>query len=198
MLTTITKLSGFLGSLLGQIRHRWIHLTKIAGDLTDFVKPKGYVEIVARHAHGPRKGEVAWRKRGRNIITSQLSSTYSGRDIIRRIIVDSALSGSLAGSISDHTFKYLRLGSGTTAETVNDTALVTPISGSLKAFTGATFDGSNTYVTLSVSYDETEVNTTIAELSIESENGDFIARKTIPAFTKTTDFTIEVRWQIRV
>lgn len=193
----------FLQTLL-----RWfLPVAKTWGDLVDLVKPKGFVEMRLIHAHGPQKGQVARVIRGRNVVTgflkeSSANDIYSGRDIIRRLIVPSTF----AGALSDDVYKIsqIELGSGNSAETSADEALETPIGSSRKDISSVTFDATNTYVTFYVEYDESEVNTTIAEAALRNTSpsnggdGDFLARKTFGSFTKTSDYILQVRWTIRI
>jgi len=112
--------------------------------------------------------------------------------------VPSTFSGSLSAD-ADAVFKSVQLGDGTAAETSADTALASAIAGSKKDFTSIEYDGSNPYVTFVVQYDESEVNQSISEIAILSGRSpeDFLARKTFAAFTKTTNFTLEVRYTVR-
>lgn len=184
---------------------RWfVSLQKSWGDLVDVFKPRGDVEARLIYASGPRKGQVARTVKGRNIVTSWLSPSgsapTSGRDMLRRIMAPASFSGSLAADGSA-TISKMELGSGTTAEASSDTALDAPISPSTKkGITNVVFDPINPYVTFVCEWDETEANATISEaclLSARSPTEDFIARKTFGAFTKTSDFVLEIRWTIR-
>lgn len=182
---------------------RWLtNLLKYGGDLVDIFKLRGDVEARLIYATGPRKGQVARIIKGRNIVTGWLSTggaaPTSGRDLLRRIMVPASFPGSLA-SDSSAVIGQIQLGSGTTAETSVDTALDTPIVGSTKSVSDVVFDPSNPYVTFVVEYDETEANVTISEAALLSNRSpaDFCARKTFGAFTKTSDYTLEIRWQIR-
>lgn len=193
----------FLRSLL-----RWLlPVAKTWGDLVDSTKPKGFVEMRLVHARGPRKGEVARVIRGRNVVTGFLKEAstndiYSGRDIMRRLIVPSTF----AGALSDDVYKVsqVELGSGNTAETSADESLETPIAGSRKDISSVTFDATNTYVTFYVEYDESEVNTTITEAALRNQSpnnggdGDVLARKTFGSFTKTPEYILQIRWTLRI
>lgn len=166
----------------------------------DVFKPRGEVELVLKYAHGPKRGQVAKRVRGRNVVTSWLSSggaaPTSGRDMMRRILVPSSFPGSLSSS-TDAVIKQIGLGSGTSAEASSDTDLEAAIGGTQKDITTVTYDGVSPYVTFIVEYDETEANDTISEAGLFSGRDDFIARKTFGAFPKTNEFLLEVRWTIR-
>lgn len=183
---------------------RWLaSLRKYGDDLVDIFKPRGDVEARLIYAHGPQKGEVAEIIKGRNIVTSWLSvggaAPTSGRDLLRRIMVPSSFSGSLAAD-ANATISKMELGSGTVAEASSDTALVAPIGPSTKkSITSVVFDPLNPYVTFVTEWDETEANATITEASLLSGRTpeDFVARKTFGAFTKTSDFVLEIRWTIR-
>jgi hypothetical protein len=180
---------------------RWLTaFLKVAGDLVDIFKPRGRVEMRLIYAGGPRKGEVARVIRGRNVITGFLkelstNNIYSGRDVMRRLLVPSTFTGSLTGDV--YRVSIVELGSGNAAETSSDEELETPIPGSQKDITSVEFHASNPYVTFITEYDETEVNTTISEAALENANGDFLARKTFSSFPKTSEFTLQVRWEIR-
>jgi hypothetical protein len=182
---------------------RWLRsIGRTADALVDALHPEGHVEAILFYARGPKKGQVYKRYRGRNIVTSWQSGDTSpptgGRDLMRRILIPPGETGSLAGA-TDCYVKQVSLGSGTTAETASDSDLDTPIAGSKKDIEDVTLDGSNPYVTFIVNYDESEVNQTIAEAGLwsGSTREDFIARKTFGAFTKTNEFTLQIRWQIR-
>ena len=187
-------------NLLTTARRWWVNFLKRGEDFTDLFKPRGEVEARLIYAHGPRKGEVARVIHGRNIVTSWLSSggaaPTSGRDLLRRILAPAAFSGSLAAD-ADATIQQAWLGSGTTAETSSDEGLETLIGGSEKIVSDVVFDALNPYVTFVFEWDESEVNVSISEAGLLSGRDDFIARKTFGTFTKTSDFTLEIRWTIR-
>lgn len=187
--------------LIASLGRWWVGLTKRLGDVVDVFRPRGDVELVLIHAHGPRKGQVHRRIKGRNVVTSWLSvggaAPTSGRDMMRRILVPSGFSGQLS-TAPLATISQMELGSGTTAESSSDTALEAPLAPTTKkTITSVTFDALNPYVTFIVEYDETEANATISEACLYSGRDDFIARKTFGAFTKTSDFLVELRWTIR-
>lgn len=188
--------------LLTTLSRWWAGLLKRGGDLIDVVRLQGRVEFRLIHASGPDEGKVARVIKGRNIVTSWLSlngaAPTSGRDMVRRCLVPSGFGGQLS-SDPNATIGRLSLGSGTAAETSADTDLEVTIPGSLKSVSSVEFDSSNPYVTFIFEYGEGEVNTTISEAGLHSNRTppDFIARKTFGSFTKTSDFTLQVRWQIR-
>ena len=195
-------------SLISTVSRWWTALSKRAGDVVDVFKPRGRVEFRLYHAHGPNKGELYKVIKGRNIVTSWLGTTpTSGRDMMRRILIPGpgSLVGSFTGQLSGNpnaTIQQVQLGSGTTAEASSDTALETalnvpPYGHTIKALSSVTLDSSNPWVTFIFEYPEGEANATISEAGLYSGRGDFIARKTFGAFTKTNDFTLQVRWEIR-
>lgn len=177
----------FLRGLVDRLRSRW----------RDLIHPEGHITFVLRE-----NGQVVreWCV-GHNIVMSWLSADgvapTSGRDIIRRRLVPSTFSGSLA-SDSEAVIYSCKLGSGGTAETVTDTGLDEEISGSEKVFTEVEFDPSNPYVTFIARYDESEVNQTISEVLVLTARGDAFARKTFAAFTKNASWALELRYQLRV
>ncbi len=192
-----------MNKIFQTLRQLWIHFRKFGGDVIDLMKPKNQVEACLIYANGPRKGEVYRRYKGRNVVTGWLSvdgaAPTSGRDMMRRIVVPTGFAGSLAAD-SNAVIDQLQLGTGTTAETSNDTALVTPIVASEKTFSSVTYDGTNPYVTFVADYAAGEVNNVvISEAALLSARTpqDFIARKTFGGFTKTSDFTLQIRWTIR-
>ena len=192
-----------MNRLITTLRRWWVGFLKRAGDVVDVFEPRGYVTATLFYAHGPLKGEIYQVHSGRNIVTSWLSGgggfPTSGRDLMRRLLVPMGTTGTLNGAV-DASISQLELGSGTTAETVADTALAAALApSSRKALTSVTFDPTNPYVEFIFDYDETEVNTTISEavLLTGPTRLDLVARKTFGAFTKTADFTLEIRWQIR-
>jgi len=205
--------------LITTLSRWWTGFLKRAGDVVDIFKPRGYVEARLYYANGPKKRQIARVVHGRNIVTSWLSggglSPTSGRDLMRRILIPgpSSTVGTMPGQLSENanaTIQYLELGSGTTAETSADTALETPVGGvttptTIKAVSDVELDLSNPWVTFIFEYGEAEANVTISEAALMSGRpdgagygrGDFIARKTFGQFTKTNDFTLQIRWQIR-
>jgi hypothetical protein len=189
--------------LIATISRWWTAILKRAGDVVDIFKPRGFVEARLFYASGPRKGEIYRVIKGRNVVTSWLSGGFGaaptgGRDLMRRLLVPSTESGSLNGA-TDAAISQIQLGSGTTAETAGDTGLDVPIAGTKKSLSSVDFDLLNPYVTFIFEYDETEANTTISEAGLLSgpTREDFVARKTFGSFTKTSDFTLQIRWQIR-
>jgi hypothetical protein len=193
--------------LIATVSRWWTALRKRAGDVFDVFKPRGYVEARLIYAHGPKAGQVYKVIRGRNIVTSWLDTTTgaaptSGRDLMRRLLVPPAFTGSLNGA-TDACISYIEMGDGTTAETVGDQALAGPLLGSFpearKALTSVEYDATSTYVTFVFEFAESELNTTISEAALLTgpTRLDFVARKTFGAFTKTSDFTLQLRWQIR-
>jgi len=195
-------------TMIATLRRWWTGLLKRAGDVVDVFKPRGYVEARLIYAHGPKKGEVYKTYYGRNIVTSWLSgpNPTSGRDLMRRVLVDPGDDPAGLWGETDACVKQVELGSGTTAETAADTALEIPIPGpypapghTRKALTSVDFDLVNPYVTFIFDYAEAEANATISEAGLYSgpTRNDFIARKTFGSFTKTDDFTLQIRWQIR-
>jgi hypothetical protein len=196
-----------MSHLITTLRRWWAGFKKRAGDVVDLFKPRGYVEARLLYAHGPKKGQVYRTIYGRNIVTSFINpggSPLSGRDMMRRILIPASFAGeSLAGD-ANAVIGRIQLGSGTTAETASDGAppateiLEIPlVPSTLKNVGDVELDTLNPYVTFIFEYDESEANATISEAALYSNNGDFIARKTFGSFTKTSDFTLQIRWQIR-
>jgi hypothetical protein len=205
--------------LIATLGRWWVGFWKRAGDVVDIFKPRGHVEARLYYATGPRKGQLARVIKGRNVVTSWLSgglgSAASGRDMMRRILIPGAGSavGAMPGELSsnlDATIQKLELGSGTTAESSADIQLESPLGGhttptSVKELTTVDLDVVSPWVTFVFDYSEAEANQTISEAALYSGRpdgegygrGDFIARKTFGAFTKTSEFTLQIRWQIR-
>lgn len=176
--------------------------------LSDVFRPRGWLEIRLIHAHGPQKGQVAMSRKyrtrvpvmGRNVVIGfvppEAGPVYSGRDIMRRLIVPSGFSGALTSD--DYKIGNMELGSGTTAETSGDTDLDTPIANSMKAISDVEYDGSNPYVTFVAQWEENEVNQSISEAMLWSDDETHPwARKTFTAFTKNNNFVLQLRWMIR-
>lgn len=186
-------------NLIAALSRYWAAWKKIGEDIIDVFKPKGYVELRLCYAHGPKKGQVSRIIKGRNVVTNFLGGTgLSGRDMMRRLLIPSGFGTSLSGDTTK-VIGQIALGSGTTAEAASDEDLVAEIGSTRKAVTEVTLDGSNTYVTFIVDYDEGEANTTISEAGLFSDDTpvDFIARKTFGSFTKTPDFTLQLRWILK-
>jgi hypothetical protein len=198
--------------LLQKIGEWFRELRKDADVLLDVFRPRGWVEIRLIHAKGPQKGQVARSERfamrtpvlGRNVVTgfvpNRAGPIYSGRDIMRRLLLLSSNPDELSGD--DYKVGYIQLGAGTTAESSADYALASAIANSMKVISDTELDGSNPYVTFIAQWEEDEVNVSISEAMLWSNDSDPstahpYARKTFTAFTKTNDFTLQVRWQIR-
>tara|TARA_Y100000034_G_C6905241_1_gene419817 strand:+ start:3625 stop:4206 length:582 start_codon:yes stop_codon:yes gene_type:complete len=189
--------------LIQKIGEWFREFRKDADALFDVFRPRGWVEIILIHrdtgsVHLHRRHRV-WRPvLGRNVVTGFLGGPpYSGRDIMRRLIVPSAFTGNLSGD--DYKIGKIELGSGTTAEASSDTELDTPLSpDSVKDVIDVEFDGTNPYVTFIAQWDESDANQEIAEALLWSNDGTHpYARKTFTPFTKNNDFTLQVRWTIR-
>ncbi len=182
----------------------WVReFRKDADALLDNFRPRGWVEILLIHKD---TGEVHHREKkriwrpvfGRNVVTGFVGGPpYSGRDIMRRLIVPSTFTGNLSGD--DYKIGNIELGSGTTAEASSDSELDTALTpDSAKAVTEVEFDGTNPYVTFVAQWSESEVNQTISEAMLWSNDGTHpYARKTFTAFTKNNDFTLQLRWTLR-
>ena len=198
--------------LLKNAKQRWIGLRKAAGDVADLFSPKNQVEAFLIHASGPKKGQVHQRFKGRNVITgwqtSDGSAPTSGRDLMRRLIAPPTVSSgdSVPGSLSayDSTgadtgayVKKMQLGSGTSAESATDSALDSLISGTDVTISSVSFDSTDTYVTFTANWSEAEANATIGEVGLLSGRDDFLGRKTFSSFTKTSEFTLQIRWTLR-
>jgi len=170
------------------------------------------VEIRLIHATGPLRGQTAHSQRvkmrtmvfGHNVVTGFVPNLtgpiYSGRDLMRRFLLQSTFPESLSGD--EYKVGNIELGSGSTAESSSDSQLASAISGSLKAVTEIELDSSNPYITFTAQWDESEVNVAISEAMLWSTDNDPndnhpYARKTFTSFTKTSDFTLQVRWSIR-
>lgn len=183
---------------LAALRLFFLGLRKSAQAFVDAFTPSGHVELVLRYAHGPMEGQVYRRIKGRNVVTGFLGEAYySGRDMMRRMIVPSDFPGSLVAT-DDHVVHKCQLGTGTTAETSDDTSLVNGIT-PIREIYDVSFDVSHTWVTFIFQFEEDEANATLAEVALLSDTSpaDFLARKTFNSFTKTNEFTLEVQWTIR-
>ena len=187
-------------------------------ELSDRAGPSGYVTAFLIHAEGPDRGKVYRSYEGKNVVTDflntpALSSKLSGRDLIRRNIVASSVTGSLRGD-ADACVGQMILGTGTTAEVSTDAVLANPAISpsplrSLDSTNGVTFDTSNPYVTFTVTYPTDEANIKISEVALLSNRNwssasspaytdyDFLARKTFTPFEKTSAFTLAVKWTLR-
>lgn len=193
-------------SLFDRILYAWRQFRKDVDRLLDNAQPHGWVEIRLIHKD---TGEIHHSERvpmqvpvlGRNVVTGFVGGPpYSGRDIMRRLIVPAAFAGNLSGD--SYKIGQIELGSGTTAESSSDTGLETPIASSLKAITNVEFDSTNPYVTFIAQWGESEVNQSISEAMLwstdNSPSDDHpFARKTFTPFTKNNNFTLQVRWTIR-
>jgi hypothetical protein len=196
-------------NLFQRLKYLWTALTKTGNDFIDvFTKPKNDVLILLRDKD---TNEVVKTIKGRNIVTGYINGTLigiSGRDFLRRVVLQN--SGGLASeTVSGRYIAKMRLGSGTDQESINDIALDNDLYGTdtnAEKVIGTTV---NTDVSLSSSDpDVTFVCTwpaghlnghAISEVGLYSNasTADFIARKTFPTFTKTSNFTVEIQWTLR-
>ena len=212
-------------SLIKTAKQRWIGFRKAAGDVADLFSPKNQVEARLIHASGPNKGQVYKSFKGRNVITSWQSSSgtapTSGRDLMRRLIAPPTIGSTpVPGSLSPYdssgtdTGEYISrmvLGSGTSAEAAADTGLDVPLHATedvaIVNISEVEFDPTDTYVTFVANWSEAAANASIGEVGLLSGRGspsgtdysaiDFLGRKTFSPFTKTDEFTLQIRWTLR-
>ena len=205
-------------NLIAVAKQKWIGLRKAADDLVDVFKPKNQVELSLLYAHGPKKGQVHKVVSGRNVVTNFLSTPAgaaptSGRDLMRRIIAPPVLGGvAVGGTIQGRTdagaltgayVQKMVLGIGSVAEDATDEELDTEQATTQKDIAEVDFDTSDAAVTFIANWDETEANYTLSEVGLlsgrddGSGNYDFLARKTFTPFTKTNEFTLQIRWTLR-
>lgn len=189
--------------LYHDLRQLQIALRKGAVGFRDAFRPEGRVEAILRYADGPKAGNVYRVMEGRNIVTSTPltgAAGSGGRDVMRRLIVKSSFTGSLAATSGVQVEKMV-LGTNTTAESSSDgVATMTQVSGSIVNVTAVSFDASNPYVTFTANWAQNEANAAnIAEAGLLSgrSTADMYARKTFSPFTKTTDFTLQINWTLR-
>lgn len=189
--------------LYHDLRQFQIALRKGAVGFRDGFRPEGRVEAILRYADGPKAGNVYRVMEGRNIVISTPltgAAGSGGRDVMRRLIVKSSFTGSLAATSGVQVEKMV-LGTNTTAESSSDgVATMTQVSGSIVNVTAVSFDASNPYVTFTANWGQNEANAAnIAEAGLLSgrSTADMYARKTFSPFTKTTDFTLQINWTLR-
>jgi len=180
----------------------WIEAIKARNRFVESFKPSGYVEATLIHATGPNAGKVFRTYRGSNIVTGWLSggSPTSGRDLMRRMLIPPSFSADSLSGVPDAWVGQVVLGSGTTAETSADVAIEVDMAPpAIAPVSSVVLDPINPYVTFVCSFNESEANGTISEAGLLSgpARNDFLARKTFTPFTKTSDFTLEIRWQVR-
>ena len=181
-------------------------MKKEAGSLVDSFNPTGHVEAILRYADGPKKGEVYRVLEGSNIVTSTLNGAAptGGRDVIRRLIIDPNIATGGSESLKNTTgavISRMVLGTNATAAATTDTlATMTQVAASTVNITSVSLDSSNPYVTFSAVWDQNTGNASnIAEAGLlgEATRSDFFARKVFSAFTKTSDFTLQINWTLR-
>jgi len=189
--------------LYHDLRQLQIALRKGAVGFRDGFRPEGRVEAILRYADGPKSGNVYRVMEGRNIVTSTpltAAAGSGGRNVMRRLIVKSSFTGSLAATSGVQVEKMV-LGTNTAAESSSDgVATMTQVSGSIVNVTAVSFDASNPYVTFTANWGQNEANAAnIAEAGLLSgrSTADMYARKTFSPFTKTTDFTLQINWTLR-
>jgi len=181
--------------LLNKIRQFLISLKKTRGDLIDVFSPKNSVRITIMDLDG----NIIEVIEGRNIVTGFVTgntNNISGRDFLRRAIINSTDPESVSGRY----VSYMKLGTGTDAETVNDTGLDTAISdvSAQQSITTTSLDPSDPDITFTASWGSSDANgNDITEVGLYSDQGDFLARKTFSSFNKTSAFTFQIEWTLR-
>jgi hypothetical protein len=188
---------------LYEIARSWVReFRKDVDALLDRATPHGWVEIRlidrgTEKIHHSERLPMQVPVLGRNVVTGFVGGPpYSGRDLMRRLIVPSTFAGSLTGD--DYLIGNIELGSSTQAETSSDSSLVAAISGSMKEISEVEFDATNPYVTFVAQWDESEVNQAISEAGLRSNDETHLwARKTFTSFTKSSLFIMQIRWTIR-
>ena len=197
--------------MINKIRELMISTRKFGDDFADLFKPKNSVEIIIKKA---ATGEVVKTIKGRNIVTGFLGSSHmSGKDVMRRLLIDPDSAGTAQDKTTvttAHTYvRWMEFGTGTVAERSSDTALANPV---VSTYADARQAVSST-VTLSTTGTPTAMwsatwttamlnglNLSEAALLVNnpgSSTPHFIARKTFTPFEKTAEFEIELRWTLR-
>ena len=201
--------------MISKIRELFISTKKFGNDIVDLFQPKNSVKILFKN---PDTGEVTKTIKGRNIVTSwfsaDTSTPCSGKDVMRRLLMNPTLSGS--GSLNNVAYvAFMEVGSGTSVENVTDTALAGSLFGTTtearKAVTVSTLTTSGnmeiTFVSTWEAGDQID-GQTLGEVSLLSNRNpndaqtasggpDLIARKTFTPFEKTNEFDIEIQWTLR-
>ena len=181
--------------IISKIRQFLVSLKKTKGDLIDVFSPKNSVRITIRDL----EGNVVDTIEGRNIVTGYITgntTSISGRDFLRRVIIQNGNSSSVSGRY----VAYMKLGTGTDAETVNDTDLDSAISSGTaqKNVTAVALSATDPDVTFTASWGSADANgNDITEVGLYSDQGDFLARKTFSSFNKTNAFTFQIEWTLR-
>jgi len=189
-------------NLINQIRECWTSLKKTSSEVIDVIgAPKNSVKILFKD---PITKEVVKVIKGRNIVTGYLTgnvSAVSGRDFLRRVIVNPASSDSVSGRY----IAEMELGLGSDTAAISDQGLDTPFGNAFndqnQSITTVTLSASDPDITFSATWPANcDINNNaISEVGLYSNTAtrDFIARKDFPTFTKTSAFEIEIQWTLR-
>ena len=193
--------------MISNLKQKLISLRKLGGDVVDLFKPRNDVEIIIRKA---TTGEIHKRMKGRNIVTGFLGvAPFSGRDVMRRLLIpptDSNSAQNYSHGVYDNRIwvAKMEVGTGGNAEQASDQELDgdTSNADAVQNITSWALSSSDTYITFTATWDDTVLNgLTLKEVVLlsnrTSPSPDFLARKTFQAFTKTDEFTFEVRWTLR-
>lgn len=131
-----------------------------------------------------RQGQVVHEERTRNLVVN------AGKN---------AVAGLFYGETGVNPFRYVAVGTGTTAPTVNDTALQSEITGSGLARTLATCSRTNNEVTLVASWNVTG-SVTVSESGIfnAASGGTMFARVTFAGLPLVNGDYLELRWKVTV
>lgn len=184
--------------LIERLKLWWTNLRKTKDDFLDVFSPKNQVKVTVKDL----EGNVVRVIQGRNIVTGYINNTLnniSGRDFMRRTIIASTISSK---TTSGRFISYMKLGTGSDAETVNDTGLDQEVGSlnSTREYIGTNISLSTTDpdVTFTASWGSGDANgSSISEVGLYSDQGDFIARKTFASFQKTSAFTFDIEWTLR-
>lgn len=175
----------------------WItSLRKTKDDFLDVFSPKNQVKITIKDLNGNPIRVIT----GRNIVTGYINGTLvdvSGRDFLRRCIINPSITSK---TLSGRYISYMKLGTGSDAETVNDTDLDQEITPDTTKYisTNVSLSTTDPDVTFTASWGSSDANgSSISEVALYSDQGDFIARKTFSSFSKTSAFTFDVEWTLR-
>ena len=195
--------------MLEHLRQALISARKFGDDVVDLFKPKNRLEIIIRDK---KSGDVIRTIKGRNVVTDFVSgqSFKSGKDVMRRLLINPGHTGSIQEEIATTTtgtwVAHMELGSGSVAEQASQYELATsfysadntaerPVSSTV------TLNNTAPEVTWSATWGDTHANDhTISEAVLYSNKArprDILARKTFTPFTKTDEFTVELRWTLR-
>tara|TARA_Y100001973_G_scaffold11452_1_gene15561 strand:+ start:1822 stop:2487 length:666 start_codon:yes stop_codon:yes gene_type:complete len=208
--------------MINRIKQFFISLRKFGDDVVDLFQPKNVVVIRLIETG---TGKTLRTIKGRNVVTGWIDSNnshyISGKDLMRRLLIDPAVNTSLQGDSSNGRWvDAMEFGVGSVAELSSDgktfvdrgsgvsanglDSALNPQGDALKEIdpnSGYSVSATACEVSFTCKWESGHINgNTLSEVVLLSNNSphrDVVARKTFTPFEKTSEFEIELTWTLR-